>query len=60
MEGSIGFLYAAVGVTLAAIVGYLLFLNGRLERLQRERAALEQGDDWPGAGDGDAEVGRPA
>lgn len=60
MEGSIGFLYAAVGVTLAAIVGYLLFLNGRLAGLQRERDTLEHGDGWPGGGDGHAEAGRPA
>lgn len=52
MEGSIAFLYAAVGVTLAAIVGYLLFLNGRLTALRRERDALAQ--DAPGEG-GDAD-----
>lgn len=46
MEGSIAFLYAALAVTLAVIVGYLLFLNGRLTALRRERAALEHGDGW--------------
>ena len=58
MEGSIAFLYAAVGVTLAAIVGYFLFLNGRLTALRRERAALERGDDWDDPAEG-AEHGRP-
>ena len=60
MEGSIAFLYAALGVTLAAIVGYLLFLNGRLTALRRERDALEHDDEWLSRGDTDAERGRPA
>ena len=47
VEGSIGYLYAALGVTLLAIVGYLLFLNGRLRALRREREALDRRDAWP-------------
>ena len=60
MEASIAFLYAALGVTLAAIVGYLLFLKGRLEGLRRERAALEEGDGWPAEGGSDVQPGRTA
>ena len=58
MEGSIAFLYAALGVTLAAIVGYLLLLNGRLTALRREREALEGGDACGDQAD-DAEQQRP-
>ena len=54
MEGSVLFLYAAVGITLAAIVGYLLVVRGRLEALRRERAALERDGDWDNEGGDDA------
>ena len=60
MEGSIAFLYAALAVTLAAIVGYLLLLNGRLTALRRERASLKQDDGWGDEDVGDAVHGRPA
>ncbi len=59
MEGSSAFLYAALGVTLLAIVGYLLLVNGRLTTLRRQRDALANGDGWEGDS-GDAEDGRPA
>ena len=57
MEGSGAFLYAAIGVTLVAIVGYLLFLNGRLTALRRERDALARDGAWGDHAD-DAQGGR--
>ena len=60
MEGSSAYLYAALGVTLAAIVGYLLLLNGRLTGLRRERAALERNDGWRDDDEGDAVHRRPS
>ena len=59
MDGSSAYLYAAIGVTLLAIVGYLLFVNGRLTALRRERDALAHGDGWRDEAD-DAEDGRSA
>ncbi len=59
MEGSVAFLYAALGVTLLAIVGYLLFVNGRLTALRRQRDALERGAAW-GDETEDSERDRPA
>ena len=44
MEGSAVYLYVALAVTLLSLLGYLLYLNGRLVALRRERDALEQGD----------------
>jgi hypothetical protein len=44
VEGSLVFLFAAAIVVLAAIVGYLIVLSGRLSALRRERDARRQGD----------------
>ena len=59
MEGSVAFHYAAIGVTLLAIVGYLLLVNVRLTALRRERDALEHEGGWRDEAD-DAERGRPS
>ena len=60
MEGSSAFLYAALGVTLVAIVGYLLFVNGRLSALRREHDALRRGDGWSRDEADDGGQDRPA
>jgi CcmD family protein len=46
VEGSLVFLFAAAIVVLAAIVGYLIVLSGRLSSLRRELDALKQSDAW--------------
>jgi len=53
VDGNIWYLYAALGVTLLTIVGYLLSLNGRLQALRREHEALDRGGAWPTDGQGD-------
>ena len=40
--GSWGFIGLAYGVALAALLGYLLLLKGRLRAAREELAALEQ------------------
>lgn len=58
MEGSLAFLYAALGVTLFAIVGYLLVLKSRLRALRGELARLERGDTWIDRANHEDERGR--
>ena len=44
MEGSLVYLFAALGIIWVVIVGYLVILGGRLSALQREVDALKRGD----------------
>ncbi len=58
VEGSAVYLYVALAITLLSLLGYLLYLNGRLAALRRERDALERSDGWPDESERDTGSGR--
>ena len=46
MEGSLGFLFAALAIVWLVIVGYLVMLSSRVSALQRELDTLKSRDAW--------------
>jgi CcmD family protein len=45
-EGSLVYLFAALAIVWAVIIGYLVVLGGRLSALRRELDALKRQHSW--------------
>jgi CcmD family protein len=46
VEGSLGFLFAALIIVWVGIIGYLVMLGSRVSALQRELETLKARDAW--------------